>query len=212
MNKISHIRNDYNQGQLNRIHMDTNPVVQFKKWLNEAIEKEVLEPTAMCLSTVDEDNIPHSRIVLLKDIADNKFTFFTNYDSEKGLQISTNPMVSVNFFWPEMERQVRIIGKTAKTSTEVSDEYFKSRPVASRLGAWASPQSRPVDDDFVLKEFEKMASMANEKTNERPPYWGGYAISPIIIEFWQGRSNRLHDRFKYMLIENGEWHMVRLAP
>ena len=212
MTKISHLRKDYGQGQLQRPQLNANPFDQFRVWLNEAIDQRVMEPTAMCLSTVAEDGMPHSRIVLLKDLTEDGLSFFTNYQSDKGIHIAQNPKVALNFFWAELERQVRITGLVEKTSNEVSDCYFASRPPASKLGAWASPQSRPVDDRFVAQEYEKLSQQMGDKEIVRPPHWGGYLVKPLTFEFWQGRASRLHDRFRYTKNGQGLWHIERLAP
>ncbi|MFT3740691.1 MAG: pyridoxamine 5'-phosphate oxidase [Breznakibacter sp.] len=212
MTKISQLRKDYGQGQLQRPNLDPSPFAQFREWLNEAIDQRVMEPTAMCLSTVDNNGMPHSRVVLLKDLTDNGFTFFTNYLSDKGKQMEQNPKVALNFFWAELERQVRITGVVEKTPEDVSDNYFASRPPASKLGAWASPQSQPVDDKFVAQEFERLSNQMGDQKIKRPPHWGGYQVVPLTFEFWQGRTSRLHDRFRYSINQQGQWHIERLAP
>jgi pyridoxamine 5'-phosphate oxidase len=212
MTKLSHLRNDYGQFQLQRPQLNDDPIEQLKAWMADALAKHVLEPTAMCLSTVDEQGMPNSRIVLLKDITENGLTFFTNYLSDKGKQMERNNKVALNLFWPELERQVRVRGVVKKTSPQVSDVYFASRPAASRLGAWASPQSQVVDDEFVVRQYELMAAQYADKPIERPPHWGGYEVIPSVFEFWQGRASRLHDRFRYAMDASGGWHIERLAP
>jgi pyridoxamine 5'-phosphate oxidase len=189
-----------------------HPLQQFKAWFKEAIDADVAEPNAFVLATVNEMNKPSARVVLLKEVTDMGFVFFTNYQSHKGLEMDTNPHVSLNFFWSELERQVRIDGVVKKISDEESDDYFNSRPRESQIGAWASPQSsiihnRPVLEtrvDFYTKKF-KGADVP------RPPYWGGYLVKASQIEFWQGRPSRLHDRILYDYID-GHWVIERLAP
>jgi len=205
------IRNNYQQRTLPEADLHANPVVQFRKWLDEAIAEKVNEPTAMVLSTVDDRDRPHGRVVLLKDITDKGFVFFTNYGSDKGKQMAVNRYVSLTFFWAEMERQVRIDGSIRKVSRRISDKYFAGRPCGSRIGAWASPQSEVIDSGKVLTDnFNRYKAEFGENI-PRPPYWGGYMVLPYRIEFWQGRPNRLHDRICY-LADNRSWNRVRLAP
>lgn len=210
--EISSIRREYLLQQLDENQVNENPVIQFEKWLEEAISAKVKEPTAMCLSTVGKNLKPSARIVLLKNTSDAGFSFFTNYESRKAGQIEENPNAALLFFWPELERQVRIEGRIEKVSEKESDEYFNSRPVGSRLGAWASPQSRAIEN---RAELEKYLNLTNEffggKDPVRPTFWGGYRLIPEMFEFWQGRENRLHDRISFTL-ENGGWKIRRLAP
>ena len=213
MNKdISSIRKDYRKKQISKAEFPENPVQQFRKWFDEAIAEQVMEPNAMVLSTVSKNGRPSSRVVLLKGIEDEAFLFYTNYLSDKGVEMEENPWVSLNFFWPELERQVRIEGKVSKTSAEVSDRYYASRPRDSRIGAWVSPQSKVLESKAVLEQF---LVHYNEKFKEglvpRPDHWGGYALVPDRIEFWQGGANRLHDRLRYKK-ENDLWVLERLAP
>lgn len=213
MAAIDHIRNDYKQPKLNRSDLNDNPIKQFESWLHDAINRHVQEPTAMTLSTVNRDGFPQSRIVLLKDVTnDGLLTFFTNYESDKGRQMAENPKVSLNIFWPAIERQVRITGTVEKTSAEVSDRYFKSRPFHSQLAACVSPQSQPVNDRDVQKAFENLQQKETDESLKRPAFWGGYQVTPHTIEFWQGRANRLHDRFVYTKSADGLWTISRLAP
>ncbi len=212
MKDISKIRQQYNKGQLGSNDLKVNPFDQFKSWLNEAVQSQCLEPTAMTLSTVSADGRPSSRIVLLKEVNDSSFNFFTNYNSQKGLNMNSNAYVALNFFWPELERQVRIEGRVEKLSASESDSYFKSRPRESQLGAWASSQSEIVHDDEELEVLYKTVEKKFEGQNViRPSYWGGYAVHPTAIEFWQGRANRMHDRFSYKKCDES-WLITRLAP
>lgn len=209
--KLSEIRKEYTTKSLDVNDVSTDPIRQFKSWLEEAIDSEVPEVNAMCLSTLGLDGFPNSRIVLLKEV-DQGFVFFTNYESEKGREIAATPKASITFFWPELERQVRIKGTLEKVDAEVSDRYFHSRPRASQIGAWASPQSQSIPDRQVLtdrqSQFEQKFS-TEELT--RPSHWGGYRLNPFRIEFWQGRPSRLHDRICYTQAEDG-WQITRLAP
>ncbi|MBP1667529.1 MAG: Pyridoxamine 5'-phosphate oxidase [Bacteroidetes bacterium] len=192
--------------------MDVNPVVQFRYWLNEAIRAEASEPNAMVLSTSTINGRPSSRVVLLKNLDGEGFTFFTNFESRKGVEISNNPFGSLLFFWPVLERQVRIEGKIFRTPDHESDEYFKTRPEGSRIGAWASPQSRVVPDrEYIEQLHREFTERFRYQGMERPANWGGYKLKPEIIEFWQGRENRLHDRLEYKWKGN-QWEISRLAP
>ncbi|MEJ5092375.1 pyridoxamine 5'-phosphate oxidase [Sphingobacterium faecium] len=210
---IAAIRQDYALGNLCESDVSNNPIVQFEKWFNEAIHSEVLEANAMVLSTVGEFSLPSSRIVLLKDLKNNGFSFFTNFNSRKGLEIDSNPHVAALFFWPELQRQVRIEGLIEKLPAEDSDEYFQSRPKGSRIGALASPQSETIPNRSFLEgrvaDLEKQ--FENQEVVPRPEFWGGYLIKPLYIEFWQGRSSRLHDRIAFQKVSDS-WKIIRLAP
>lgn len=209
---ISSIRKDYSLKSLDINDIKNNPFEQFSEWFQEAVEAKVLEVNAMTLSTLGKDGFPNGRIVLLKDV-DYGFVFFTNYSSEKGIELSINPKASLTFFWPELERQVRITGNVEKVSEQLSDEYFFSRPLGSQIGAWASPQSQRISSREVLNE--KLAEVEGRFQHEkitRPPHWGGYRVLPQKLEFWQGRSSRLHDRIAYQKSESGSWTIIRLAP
>jgi pyridoxamine 5'-phosphate oxidase len=209
---LKNIRQDYKQKKLNKYDIHSNPFKQFEIWLNEALDAECLEPTATTLATVGKDNIPSARTVLLKAVENSSFIFFTNYQSHKGKQIAENPYASLLFFWPELERQVRIEGETVKTSSVYSDEYFESRPRESQIGTWISEQSKNISNRVFLEDqYFSYKNSHKGKTIKRPPYWGGYALKPFSLEFWQGRSGRLHDRLKYT-IEDNEWIIKRLAP
>lgn len=210
---IAALRKEYMLSNLSETDVAKTPHQQFEKWWDDAVKSEIIEPNAMALSTVSADGIPSNRIVLLKGFDSNGLVFFTNYESRKGREISHNQNVSVLFFWKELERQVRINGRASKTNADQSDAYFQSRPLGSRIGAWASPQSQVITDRFVL---EKNVKVMEEKFSElevpRPEHWGGYLIAPSEIEFWQGRPSRLHDRILYTKDSSGSWKIQRLAP
>jgi pyridoxamine 5'-phosphate oxidase len=191
--------------------VNLNPFIQFEKWFDEAIKAEMLEPNAMVLSTVSNENKPSSRVLLLKKLDDKGFIFFTNYESRKGNEIANNPNASLLFYWDQLERQIRIEGIIEKITFEESDDYFQTRPYTSRIGAWASKQSQLLKSRTILVK-DAAFLMAKYKTHvPLPPFWGGYRLIPTAIEFWQGRDSRLHDRIKYELIEN-EWQICRLYP
>jgi len=212
MPEIKDIRKEYRFTQLDIDSLDNNPIVQFKYWLNEAIKSGADEPTAMVLSTATPDGKTSARVVLLKEMDGDGFTFFTNYESKKGQQLIANPFGSLLFFWPRLERQVRIEGQLFKTPASTSDEYFNSRPEGSRIGAWASPQSKRVPNREYLESLQQdYLRMFSTKSMERPPHWGGYKLVPNLVEFWQGRENRLHDRLEYTR-RGGLWEINRLAP
>ena len=209
---IADIRKDYKLKILDEKLIHINPMVQFESWLNEALEAKVNEPTSMVLATATPDGFPSSRVVLLKAFSSDGFGFFTNYLSRKGAEISSNQKVALLFHWPELERQVRIEGLAKVTSSQISDNYFNSRPYESRLSAVISNQSQEVPDRDYLEKLwvlQQNEVIGNELI--RPDYWGGYIVEPLWIEFWQGRSNRLHDRVLFTL-ENKGWRISRLAP
>ena len=210
---IAAIREDYSLGKLTEESIDRNPIVQFENWFKEALHAEVMEVNAMVVSTVSELGHPSSRILLLKDIKKEGFSFFTNYESRKGLEINGNPHVSALFFWPELQRQVRIEGMVERLSEADSDEYFQSRPKGSRIGAMASPQSQIITNRSFLEHRveELQAEYEGREDLPRPAHWGGYIIKPLHIEFWQGRPSRLHDRILFMKVSDS-WKIVRLAP
>ena len=212
MSDISSIRNEYRLSRLDIENLDINPFNQFRFWLNDAMRAQVAEPTAMALATSTVVGKPSARMVLLKDLDADGFTFFTNYDSRKGKQLGVNPFAALVFFWPELERQVRIEGKVTKTMRKVSDEYFNARPEGSRIGSWASPQSQRIPGREYLENLQQeTVRLFQYKKLERPENWGGYKLQPDLFEFWQGRENRLHDRFEYTW--NGNmWEIHRLAP
>lgn len=208
---LHNIREDYAKKELSVNDCDENPFKQFDKWLQEAMSSEVLEPTAMNVAAIGVDGRPNSRIVLLKEVTEQGFVFFTNYDSRKGQSLTAHPFAALNFFWPELERQIRIEGKVQKIAASESDEYFYSRPYTSRVGAWASEQSQVIPNKAVLVSRAAMFGAKHPLKVPRPPHWGGYIVTPDRMEFWQGRPSRLHDRVQYRL-ENETWLKERLAP
>ena len=209
---LADIRNEYSSRALSEEKIDSDPFAEFGIWMDEALESQANEPTAMTLSTVAGDGRPSSRVVLLKGYDSNGFVFFTNYNSRKGRELAQNPYAVINFFWPELERQVNISGRTKKVSAEESDEYFKSRPFTSRVGAWASDQSEKIDSRtaIMIKAAKLLVKYASGNV-PRPPHWGGFRLVPDRFEFWQGRESRLHDRICFELHENS-WMICRLSP
>ncbi|HRO43199.1 MAG TPA: pyridoxamine 5'-phosphate oxidase [Flavipsychrobacter sp.] len=209
---IAAIRTDYQLAALNETTVGNDPFAFFGKWFLEAQAAEVIEVNAMTLATVDAQNKPHARIVLLKGLDEKGFVFFTNYDSAKGKEIDANPYAALVFFWQELERQVRIEGSVVRISEEESDSYFASRPEGSKIGAWSSPQSQIIEDRSILeKNYSAFEQKFSGNSIPRPEYWGGYRVIPNKVEFWQGRSNRMHDRVVFLRRVN-EWSNVRLAP
>ncbi len=215
MNKsLADMRRDYTRDGLSETNAPEEPFALFRQWFQEAVQAEQapVEPNAMTLATVDEQGRPHCRVLLLKALDERGFTFFTNYDSDKGAQLAHSPFAAMTFFWPGLERQVRIEGQVEKVSAEESDAYFHVRPLGSRLGAWASPQSRVIRD---RAELERLLAETEQRFLEQaphcPPHWGGYRLVPERMEFWQGRPSRLHDRLDYRLT-GGSWVRQRLAP
>ncbi len=209
---IAAIRTDYKLAALDEASAGEDPLAFFGKWFLEAQAAHVPEVNAMTLATVDARNRPHARIVLLKGLDEKGFVFFTNYDSAKGSDIDVNPYAAVVFFWQELERQVRIEGSVERVSDKESDAYFQSRPVGSRLGAWASPQSQVITDRKILEtNYQQFEQQFTDGNIPRPPHWGGYRLLPGRMEFWQGRSSRMHDRILFSRSGN-EWKKSRLAP
>ncbi|HRM22672.1 MAG TPA: pyridoxamine 5'-phosphate oxidase [Neisseria sp.] len=208
---LHNIRADYSKQELSEQECDASPLVQFERWLNEAVRAEVNEPTAMNVATVGEDGRPSSRMVLLKEVNAQGFVFFSNYLSRKGRALSAHPFAALTFFWPELERQVRVEGRVVLLDEAASDEYFKSRPYTSRIGAWASEQSSVIAGKSVLVARAAAVGLKHPISVPRPPHWGGYVVLPERLEFWQGRPSRLHDRIQYRL-ENESWLKERLAP
>jgi pyridoxamine 5'-phosphate oxidase len=210
---IHNIRREYSRGGLARKNLSDNPLIQFQTWLEEAISAEVNEPTAVIVGTVSEDGKPSTRCVLLKELRDEKFVFYTNYESRKGKQLANSPYISLTFLWHELERQVHVEGIATKLPPDVSDEYFKTRPYKSRIGARISPQSQPIAGRMeIMQAFIRESIRFAGHEVKRPDNWGGYAVSPTRIEFWQGRESRLHDRFLYTLQSDQSWKIERLAP
>ena len=211
--KIAAIRRDYSQKQLMENSIAKSPFEQFSLWWNEAVQAKIDEVNAMTLATASVDGFPSARTVLLKDFNEKGFSFFTNYASFKGKQLEENPKACLVFFWKELERQVRITGLVEKTTEQESDNYFNTRPEASRIGSWVSPQSQAIESRKWLDErFNEMVKRLEGTEIKRPAHWGGYIVKPVIIEFWQGRPGRLHDRIQYTLNEDGNWKIERLAP
>jgi pyridoxamine 5'-phosphate oxidase len=212
-NRIADIRRDYSHKTLSEKDVDANAIKQFEKWWYEAVNSKIDEVNAMTLATASLDALPSARIVLLKEVNEKGFVFFTNYESYKAQQLAENPKACLVFFWKELERQVRITGLIEKINGKQSDEYFQSRPESSRIGTWASPQSRVIENRQWLDEkFNELVNKMEGTPIPRPPHWGGYIVKPVVIEFWQGRPSRLHDRIQYTLEENGGWKIERLAP
>lgn len=212
-NSIADIRTDYRQRSFDEKDAATDPITQFDRWWKEATGSQIDEVNAMTLATASADGLPAARIVLLKDFDHKGFVFYTNYNSFKGQQLLENPRACLVFFWKELERQVRITGIIEKVAATESDAYFNSRPEGSRIGAIASPQSEVIPDRAGLeKRVEILTEAAKTQPVTRPVHWGGYRVKPVTIEFWQGRSSRLHDRLQYSLTDNGDWKIERLAP
>ena len=208
---IADIRKEYKLRSLLEQDADPNPIKQFQQWWNEAILGNIEEPNAMALSTSNSKGKPSSRIVLLKGLSNDGFVFFTNYESRKGKELKENPYASLLFFWKELERQVRIEGTVSKIEEEKSNDYFLTRPALSKIGAWSSPQSSVIKSRDILEENVIKYQRQFNDDIPRPPHWGGYVVKPAIIEFWQGRPSRLHDRLQFSL-SNDKWIIERLAP
>lgn len=211
---IAELRREYHRAALSEADVDRDPTRQFERWLSEAVLAELPEPTAMTLATADAAGRPSARIVLLKGTSGDGFVFYTNYESRKGVELAERPDAVLLFHWVELERQVRIEGRAGKVAEGDSDAYFASRPLASRLGAWASPQSRVIADRAWLERAFAAVEQrfaADGAGPPRPPHWGGYRLRPESVEFWQGRPSRLHDRIRYRR-DAGEWRIERLAP
>ncbi len=211
MDSIAQLRKNYTFGQLSETEVPPNPLSLFQLWFDQAVKAECPEPNSMTLATADAAGNPSARIVLLKGADSAGFTFFTNYESQKGKELAGRPHAALLFHWHELERQVRIKGLVERVSPAESDEYFHSRPAASRIGAWASPQSAEIPNREFLEEAEKRFAADFGDKPPRPEHWGGYRLHPTEIEFWQGRPSRLHDRIHYQL-DGAQWRIARLAP
>ncbi|MEO6980444.1 MAG: pyridoxamine 5'-phosphate oxidase [Mucilaginibacter sp.] len=211
--KLENIRTDYSASALSESNTKADPIKQFEVWFNEAEKANVPEFNAMTLATATHDGRPSARIVLLKGIYPEGFVFYTNYLSRKGKEIAKNPVCALTFFWPLMERQVRIEGTLEKITKEQSEKYFHSRPKNSQIGATVSPQSQEIDSrDILEKKWNELSAEYADKEVPKPSFWGGYIVKPRMVEFWQGRSSRLHDRILYKKIDAKTWKKVRLAP
>ena len=208
---IANLRKEYKQGSLSEDLVPKNPFDLFSQWFEQALQSDLPEPNAMILSTVDEANRPSARVLLIKGFDEQGFVFYTNYNSRKGEHLEKNPHASLLFYWAELERQIRIEGLIAKVEPEESDSYYDSRPLASRLGAWASPQSKLIENREILENRFKQVKLDFGQSPKRPSFWGGYRLMPDYFEFWQGRESRLHDRVCYEDHES-EWVIRRLAP
>lgn len=210
--KIADIRKEYKLKSLLEMDVDADPIRQFKQWWNETLLSNIEEPNAMTLATANKQGKPSARIVLLKGLSNDGFVFFTNYLSRKADELKENSQTALLFFWKELERQIRIEGTVSKISEEESTEYFLSRPTLSKIGAWSSPQSTVIANrDELERKVTKYQQQFSNGEIPRPPHWGGYVVKPTVIEFWQGRPNRLHDRLQYTL-SNQKWIIERLAP
>lgn len=209
---VADLRKDYHLEGLRETDVDSDPFQQFQTWFDQALAAKLPEPNAMTLATCTTDGKPSARIVLLKGFDERGFVFYTNYQSQKGQEIADNPQAALVFWWAELERQVRIEGRVEKVSAQESDTYFYSRPLNSRIGAWASEQSRAIANREVLEQRAEELKVKYEEDVPRPPHWGGFRVIPSSIEFWQGRPSRLHDRLRYSRSDNGNWLIERLSP
>ena len=213
MDPVTRLRKEYTRSGLKESDAASDPIEQFRSWFDEALAADLHEPNAMTLATATPEGRPSARVVLLKGFDERGFVFYTSYVGRKSGELETNPNCALVFYWGELERQVRVEGRASRVSEEESDEYFGSRPRGSRLGAWASEQSRPVEGRGALEErLRGLEAEYEGREVPRPPFWGGYRVEPEVIEFWQGRENRLHDRLVYHRSDNGEWGRERLQP
>ena len=212
MKDIAHLRKSYESGELEEAQAHSEPLQQFEQWLRAALDAGVPEPNAMTLATVGADGRPSTRIVLIKDYDARGLVWYTNYDSRKGRELAAHPWAALQFHWVEMERVVRIEGRVERVAEAESDAYYASRPLDSRLGAWASPQSQPIESRATLVANAARAAARHGLNPPRPPHWGGFRLDPDRWEFWQGRKSRLHDRLVYQREPDGRWQRQRLAP
>lgn len=213
LDPIATIRREYARASLTEAELHPDPLEQFRIWFDQALDAEVNEPNAMTLATATPDGRPSARIVLLKGLDGGGFVFYTSYDSRKGSELEANPHAALVFFWPELERQVRVTGTANRIAREESDAYFRSRPRGSRIGAWASTQSRVIPDRAALEaRITEMETTFPGDEIPLPSFWGGFRVTPETVEFWQGRPSRLHDRLRYTRTEAGGWAVARLAP
>ncbi len=211
--KIESIRKEYIRAVLDEAHTSASPIHQFEVWFDEALRSDLPEPHAMTLATVDDRGRPSARVVLLRNVQDGVFSFYSNYLSRKGKQLDQNPFASLSFFWPELERQVRIEGKIVRLDADISTAYFASRPRGSQIGAWASPQSEVIPHrEFLEERVAFFTEQFEGQSVDRPPHWGGFGLQADYLEFWQGRESRLHDRIIYQWQTDGSWKRGRLAP
>lgn len=210
---IGDLRKNYTFGGLSETEVDPNPFVQFQQWFDQALQAQITEPNAMTLATATANGQPRARMVLLKKFDRSGFVFYTNYNGHKGQELVDNPQAALVFWWAELERQVRIEGRVEKVREQESDEYFHSRPKNSRLGAWASNQSQVVENREVLAaQLQQLEAKYENQEIPRPPHWGGFRVIPTVIEFWQGRPSRLHDRLQYQRVNGEQWLIQRLSP
>ena len=212
MKSLADLRKTYAKESLNRSAVDPDPIIQFRTWMDEALDAQLPEPNAMTVATVGADGKPSARILLIKGVDARGFVFFTNYDSHKGHDLDANPQAALVFYWTELERQVRVEGRVERLPDEESDAYFASRPLDSRIGAWASEQSRELSSRAALVANAAKYAARFALNPPRPPHWGGYVVIPDVIEFWQGRPSRLHDRIVYTRQPDGGWKIARLYP
>lgn len=211
MTNLADLRKSYMKGNLSEEDVQPNPIDQFHIWFDQAQKADLPEPNAMTVASVDADGKPSARTVLIKEVTSAGFVFFTNYESRKGQALISNPHAALLFFWPELERQIRVEGSVEKLSDQESDDYFHSRPLDSRIGAWASPQSQVISSRTLLVKNAAEYALKFALNPPRPPHWGGFRVKPELLEFWQGRPSRLHDRIQYVLHDDS-WKIQRLAP